>query len=132
MYDFGALYGKKIAYTTLGCKLNFAETSAIANQLKTYGAVKAGAGEQADVVIVNTCTVTEVADRKGRQAIHKIIRQHPNAIVVVTGCYAQLKPDDIGQIPGVDIVIGAEQKSQVVPMILKIRDSSVKNRKQTT
>ena len=122
MYDFGALYGKKIAYTTLGCKLNFAETSAIANQLKEYGAVKAGAGEQADVVIVNTCTVTEVADRKGRQAIHKIIRQHPNAIVVVTGCYAQLKPDDIEQIPGVDIVIGAEQKNQVVPMILMAID----------
>ena len=76
------------------------------------------AGESADVCIVNTCTVTEVADRKGRQAIHKIIRQHPGALVVVTGCYAQLRHEDIAQIPGVDIVVGAEYKKQVVPMIL--------------
>ena len=118
MFDFGCLSGKKIAYATLGCKLNFAETSSIANELKKYGAVNAAAGESADVCIVNTCTVTEVADRKGRQAIHKIIRQHPGALVVVTGCYAQLRHEDIAQIPGVDIVVGAEYKKQVVPMIL--------------
>ncbi|MBR1465212.1 MAG: tRNA (N(6)-L-threonylcarbamoyladenosine(37)-C(2))-methylthiotransferase MtaB [Bacteroidaceae bacterium] len=118
MFDFGCLSGKKIAYATLGCKLNFAETSSIANELKKYGAVNVAAGESADVCIVNTCTVTEVADRKGRQAIHKIIRQHPGALVVVTGCYAQLRHEDIAQIPGVDIVVGAEYKKQVVPMIL--------------
>ena len=118
MFDFGCLSGKKVAYATLGCKLNFAETSSIANELKKYGAVNAAAGESADVCIVNTCTVTEVADRKGRQAIHKIIRQHPGALVVVTGCYAQLRHEDIAQIPGVDIVVGAEYKKQVVPMIL--------------
>ncbi len=118
MFDFGCLSGKKIAYATLGCKLNFAETSSIANELKKYGAVNVEAGESADVCIVNTCTVTEVADRKGRQAIHKIIRQHPGALVVVTGCYAQLRHEDIAQIPGVDIVVGAEYKKQVVPMIL--------------
>ena len=118
MFDFGCLSGKKIAYATLGCKLNFAETSSIANELKKYGAVNVAAGESADVYIVNTCTVTEVADRKGRQAIHKIIRQHPGALVVVTGCYAQLRHEDIAQIPGVDIVVGAEYKKQVVPMIL--------------
>ena len=118
MFDFGCLSGKKIAYATLGCKLNFAETSSIANELKKYGAVNVEAGESADVCIVNTCTVTEVADRKGRQAIHKIIRQHPGALVVVTGCYAQLRHKDIAQIPGVDIVVGAEYKKQVVPMIL--------------
>lgn len=119
MLDFGCLSGKKIAYATLGCKLNFAETSSIANELKSYGAVKAMEGEKADICIVNTCTVTEVADRKGRQAIHKIIRQHPGALVVVTGCYAQLRHEDIARIPGVDIVVGAEFKKQVVPMILE-------------
>ena len=122
MFDFGCLSGKKIAYATLGCKLNFAETSSIANELKTYGAVKAEEGERADICIVNTCTVTEVADRKGRQAIHKIIRQHPDALMVVTGCYAQLRHDEIAKIPGVDIVVGAEFKKQVVPMILAALD----------
>lgn len=118
MFDSGCLSGKKIAYATLGCKLNFAETSSIANELRKYGAVNAMKGEDADICIVNTCTVTEVADRKGRQAIHKIIRQHPRALMVVTGCYAQLRHDDIANIPGVDIVVGAEFKKQVVPMIL--------------
>ena len=119
MFDIGCLAGKKIAYHTLGCKLNFAETSTIANELKSYGARNAESGEVADICVVNTCTVTEVADRKCRQAIHKIIKNHPGALVVVTGCYAQLKPDEIINIPGVDIVIGAEFKKQVVPMILK-------------
>lgn len=118
MFDFGCLSGKKIAYTTLGCKLNFAETSSIAAELKSYGAVKAEADEKADICIVNTCSVTEVADRKGRQAIHKIIRRHPGALVVVTGCYAQLRHNEIADIPGVDIVVGAEAKKQVVPLIL--------------
>ena len=130
MFDFGCLSGKKIAYTTLGCKLNFAETASIASELKSYGAVKAEAGEKADICIVNTCTVTEVADRKGRQAIHKITRLHPDALVVVTGCYAQLKHDDIAAIPGVDIVVGAEFKKQVIPMILMALDE--KNRQMMT
>lgn len=106
-----------MAFATLGCKLNFAETSSIATELRHSGVVDAPKNEPADICIVNTCTVTEVADRKGRQAIKKIIRQNPGALVVVTGCYAQLKHETIAQIPGVDIVIGAEHKSQVIPLI---------------
>ena len=118
MLDSGLLSGKKLCFYTLGCKLNFAESSAIASELRSYGAVNASKGETADICIVNTCSVTEVADRKGRQAIHKIVKNNPDALVVVTGCYAQLKPLVIENLPGVDIVIGAESKSQVVPQVL--------------
>ena len=118
MLDSGLLSGKKLCFYTLGCKLNFAESSAIASELRSYGAVNASKGETADICIVNTCSVTEVADRQGRQAIHKIVKNNPDALVVVTGCYAQLKPLVIENLPGVDIVIGAESKSQVVPQVL--------------
>ena len=77
MLDFSILAGKKIAFSTLGCKLNFAESSSIASQLREHGAVMAEQGQAADICVVNTCTVTEVADRKGRQAIKKIIRMNP-------------------------------------------------------
>lgn len=112
--------GLKAAYFTLGCKLNFAETSTIGQQLREAGIEMAGEGEVADVCIVNTCSVTEVADHKCRQAIHKLVRKHPGALVVVTGCYAQLKPDQVVGIEGVDLVLGAEEKGQVVPRILQL------------
>lgn len=119
MIDTNILVGKKVAFSTLGCKLNFAESSSIATEMRRMGAVDAAKDEPADICIVNTCTVTEVADRKGRQAIKKIIRQHPGALVAVTGCYAQLQHETIARIPGVDIVIGAEHKSQVIPLIME-------------
>lgn len=125
MINLNILAGKTVAYTTLGCKLNFAETSSIATSLKELGVVKAEEGEKADICIVNTCTVTDVADSKGRQAINKIIRQNPNALVVVTGCYAQLKHNEIAHIPGVDIVVGAEHKSQIIPLIIDAIQSKV-------
>ncbi len=118
MIDNGVIVGKKIRFSTLGCKLNFAESSAIVSRLRQYGALDAAQDEKADICIVNTCTVTEVADSKGRQAIKKIIRQNPNALIVVTGCYAQLKHQVLQDIPGVDIIVGAEHKSQVVPLIV--------------
>ena len=101
---------KKIAFQTLGCKLNFAETSALGRQLKEIGFEKCKANEEADVVIINTCSVTDTADKKGRQMIHRMVKKHPNAYVVVTGCYAQLKPEEIANIEGVDLVLGANEK----------------------
>lgn len=119
MIDSSILQGKKAAFFTLGCKLNFAETSTVAQQLMHYGVTKAAKGEVADVVVVNTCSVTEVADHKCRQAIHRLVKQHPGAFVVVTGCYAQLKPQEIIETSGVDLVLGSEQKANIIPMILE-------------
>ena len=118
MIDSSILQGKKAAFFTLGCKLNFAETSTVAQQLMRYGVTKAAKGEVADLVVVNTCSVTEVADHKCRQAIHRLVKQHPGAFVVVTGCYAQLKPQEIIETPGVDLVLGSEQKANIIPAIL--------------
>ena len=110
-------YSWKAAYFTLGCKLNFAETSTVGQELKAAGVRTAQKGEVADVCVVNTCSVTEVADHKCRQAIHKLVRQHPGALVVVTGCYAQLQPEQVAGIEGVDLVLGAEEKGQVVEQV---------------
>lgn len=90
----------------------------MAQQLMRYGVRKAAKGEVADIVVVNTCSVTEVADHKCRQAIHRLVKQHPGAFVVVTGCYAQLKPQEIVETEGVDLVLGSEQKGNIIPAIL--------------
>ncbi len=111
------LQGLTAAYFTLGCKLNFAETSTIAHQLEQEGVRKVRAGEHADICIVNTCSVTEVADHKCRQAIHKLVRQHPGAFVIVMGCYAQLKPDEVAAIPGVSRVLSQGEKGEVVRIV---------------
>ena len=111
------LQGKRAAYFTLGCKLNFAETSAIAQALAAEGVSSVCKGEHADICIVNTCSVTEVADHKCRQAIHKMVRQHPGALVVVTGCYAQLKPQEVSAIEGVSLVLDQDKKGRVVDII---------------
>src|SRR5690554_4652979 len=110
MIDHSVFNNKKVVFHTLGCKLNFAETSAIGKKMREEGFVKAKSGEQADVCVINTCSVTDVADRKCRQAIGKLHRQHPNALMVVTGCYAQLKPEEIANIEGVNLVLGANEK----------------------
>ncbi|MBR3455774.1 MAG: tRNA (N(6)-L-threonylcarbamoyladenosine(37)-C(2))-methylthiotransferase MtaB [Bacteroidaceae bacterium] len=117
MIDTSILQGKKAAYFTLGCKLNFAETSSIGDALKRLGVQTAEEGEVADICVVNTCSVTEVADRKCRQGIRRMVKAHPGAFVVVTGCYAQLRPDDILEIDGVDLVVGTEQKGDIVNLI---------------
>lgn len=103
----------KAAYQTLGCKLNFAETSSLRDLLESEGVQTAARGEKADICIVNTCSVTDVADHKCRQAIHRFTREHPGAFVVVMGCYAQLKADEIAAFEGVDLVLGMEQKGKV-------------------
>lgn len=111
------LTDKKAAYHTLGCKLNFAETSSLRDRMEREGVVTARPGEKADICIINTCSVTDVADHKCRQAIHRFTREHPGAFVVVMGCYAQLKADEIATFDGVDLVLGMEQKGEVVRYI---------------
>lgn len=124
---------KKAAYLTLGCKLNFAETSAIGRQLSQVGVRKVREGETADICVINTCSVTELADKKCRQAVRKMIKENPGAYVIVTGCYAQLKPEDIAGIKGVDIVLGSEQKLDVVAYLdeLKKKDKGVVHTSKT-
>lgn len=114
MIDKTVFENKIAAYYTLGCKLNFAETSTIGKVLAEQGVRKARAGEKADICVVNTCSVTELADKKCRQAIRRINKQHPGAFIVVTGCYAQLKPEEVSHIEGVDLVLGAEQKLDIL------------------
>ena len=112
------LKGKKAVYYTLGCKLNFAETSTIQKQLEAVGVETAKNGEAADICIVNTCSVTEVADSKSRQAINRLHRKHPEARIIVTGCYAQLHPEKIAALEGVSIVIGKEElRNNVITLL---------------
>jgi MiaB-like protein len=108
---------KKVFFYTLGCKLNFAETSHISKLLVDNGFSVAHRGEAADVCIVNTCSVTDTADRKCRQAIHKIASDNPNAFIIVTGCYAQVNPSEIEQIDGVDLVLGAKEKFDILKVM---------------
>lgn len=114
MTDTTIFQNKKAVYYTLGCKLNFAETSTIGKILKEAGVRTARKGEQADICVINTCSVTEMADKKCRQAIHRLAKEHPGAFIVVTGCYAQLKPGQVADIEGVDLVLGAEQKGDLM------------------
>ena len=105
---------KTVAFHSLGCKLNFLELSYIGKLLLNNGYRKVIKDEEADICIINTCSVTEVADRKDRQAIKQMIKKNPNAFVIVTGCYAQLKPEEIGEIEGVDLVLGTQQKFDIL------------------
>ena len=114
MIDTTVFQDKKAAFYTLGCKLNFSETSTIGKMLKEAGVRAVRKGEKADICVINTCSVTEVADKKCRQAIHRLVKNHPGAFVVVTGCYAQLKPEQVASIEGVDVVLGAEQKGELM------------------
>lgn len=117
MIDSSVFQGKKAVYHTLGCKLNFSETSTFAKSLEEMGVVEAGKDEPADICLINTCSVTEVADHKCRQAIHKLVRQNPNAFVVVTGCYAQLETEKVSNIEGVNLVLGANEKANLIQFL---------------
>ena len=110
----------KISFTTLGCKLNFAESSALGKALLERGHTRAKKDEPADICVINTCSVTDAADHKDRQMIHRIRRQNPNAILIVTGCYAQLKPDEIAHIEGVDYVLGQNEKFHLTEFIERL------------
>ena len=117
MIDSSAFQGKKAKYFTLGCKLNFSETSTFGKMLGEMGVVTARKDEQADICLINTCSVTDVADHKCRQAIHRLVRENPGAFVVVTGCYAQLEPEKISRIDGVDLVLGSNEKANLVQFL---------------
>lgn len=123
MIDSTIFENKTAAYYTLGCKLNFAETSTIGKTLAEHGIRKARPGEKADICVINTCSVTELADKKCRQAIRRIGKQNPGALMVVTGCYAQLKPEEVAHIEGVDLVLGAEQKLDIMKYIEQLHKS---------
>lgn len=125
MIDTTVFQDKTAVYYTLGCKLNFSETSTIGKTLREAGVRTARKGEKADICVVNTCSVTEMADKKCRQAIHRLVKQHPGAFVVVTGCYAQLKPGDVAKIEGVDLVLGAEQKSDLMQYLGNLQKQEV-------
>ena len=117
MIDTSIFHGKTAAYYTLGCKLNFSETSTFGQMLSELGVRTAAKGERADLCLINTCSVTEVADHKCRQAIRRFARQNPGAFVVVTGCYAQLEPQQVSGIEGVDLVLGANEKANLIQFL---------------
>ena len=108
---------KKVAFYTLGCKLNFSETSTIARNFENQGFAKVDFNEVPDIFVINTCSVTENADKKCRQIVKKALQVNPNAFVTMIGCYAQLKPEEISSIPGVDLVLGANEKFNILDHI---------------
>ena len=114
MIDSAAFQGKTAKFYTLGCKLNFSETSTFARTLYNMGVHEAKKSEVADIVLINTCSVTEVADHKCRQIINRMIRQNPGAFVIVTGCYAQLESETVANIEGVNLVLGSNEKANLV------------------
>ena len=114
MIDTSAFQGKTAAYYTLGCKLNFSETSTFGKMLQGMGVRTVGRGERADICLINTCSVTEVADHKCRQAINRMVRENPGSFVIVTGCYAQLASERISKMEGVDLVLGSNEKANLI------------------
>ena len=113
----------KVRFVTLGCKLNFAESSALGKELLLRGHQRASLNEVPDVCVVNTCSVTDAADHKDRQTINQLHRKYPNAIIIVTGCYAQLQPQQIAQIEGVDYVLGQNEKYSITQLVDELCDS---------
>src|SRR6187551_2289945 len=111
---------RSIAFHTLGCKLNFSETSMLSRQLEGEGFLKKEFEDEADVYVINTCSVTDNADKECRQLVRRIQRKAPQSMVVITGCYAQLKPKEIAGIPGVDLVLGAAEKFNLASHIAEL------------
>ncbi len=130
---------KKVSFYTLGCKLNFSETSTIARQFIDAGYAKVDFEETPDIYVINTCSVTENADKKCKQLVKRALKINPEAFVAIIGCYAQLKPQEIAQIPGVDVVLGANEKFNVIEHIegidhkgnvAKVENESIKETKE--
>ena len=116
----------RVAFHTLGCKVNHYETEAMREAFVSRGAISAGEDEPADVYIINTCTVTNIADRKSRQYIRRMKKVNPDALIVVTGCYAQVEPDEVASMPEVDLVVGNGQKSRICELVMeKLSDKGV-------
>lgn len=128
---------KKVAFYTLGCKLNFSETSTIARNFENQGFAKVDFTDRPDIFIINTCSVTENADKKCRNIVKKALKINPEAFVTMIGCYAQLKPGEISTIPGVDLVLGANEKFNILDHIEKLEKKEIaevksNNIKETT
>ena len=117
--------GKKVALETLGCKLNFSETSAIANSLEEAGFERVEFGEKADLYVINTCSVTNAGDKSSRNAIRRAVRLNQDAFVVVIGCYAQLKPEEIARIEGADLVLGMEEKFNIPSLLGDLKKKEI-------
>jgi threonylcarbamoyladenosine tRNA methylthiotransferase MtaB len=115
-----------VAFYTLGCKLNFSETSTISRQLETAGLIKKEFTEAADIYVINTCSVTDHADRKCKKVVKEALKYNPNAFIVIIGCYAQLKPTEIANIPGVDLVLGAAEKFNLIQHLSGIEKKNEK------
>ncbi len=124
MIDNSTFGNATALYHTLGCKLNFAETSSVARLMGEHGIRRVTPGETPDIVVVNTCSVTELADKKCRQAIRGFARRYPDAAIVVTGCYAQLKSDEVASLPGVKVVAGTDQKLKLLEFLSEWRDTA--------
>ena len=116
---------KKVAFHTLGCKLNFAETSTIARSFPEAEFVRVSSDSRADIYVINTCTVTDAADRKCRQAVRKIINHHPDAFIAVVGCYAQMRQAEVAAIEGVDLVLGTYEKFDIASYIDNISKRNI-------
>ncbi len=114
MIDRAVFENKKVAFFTLGCKLNFSETSGVARTMLNAGFQRVSFSEKADVYVINTCSVTEIADKKCKQAIKRAVKKNPDAFVIVTGCFAQLKPGAVSEIDGVDLILGSNEKMDVL------------------
>ena len=111
---------RRVNFHTLGCKLNFSESSTLAREFEEGGFVRVAPDAEADICVVNSCSVTEHADKKCRNLIRKLHRRNPGAIIAVTGCYAQLKPQEIAAIEGVDIVLGNNDKGDLYKRVLEL------------
>lgn len=116
--------GKKAAFCTLGCKLNFSETSSIASSMEEIGFTRVEFDEVADVYVINTCSVTGAGEKSSRNMIRRALRKNPEAVIVVTGCYAQLKPEEISRIGGVDLVLGTTEKYRIPELVGKLSGKS--------
>lgn len=123
--------GKKAAFYTLGCKLNFSETSTIANSLEEVGFERVDFEEKADVYVINTCSVTNQGDKASRNIIRKAARRNPDALIIVVGCYSQLKPDEVGHIEGVDMVLGTQEKFHIAAYLGDLKKRPVTEIKTT-
>ena len=113
---------RRVSFHTLGCKLNFSESSAIAREFEQGGFVRVAPDSEADICVINSCSVTEHADKKCRNIIRKLHRRNPSAIIAVTGCYAQLRPDDIAKIDGVDIVLSNNDKGELYKRVAELTE----------
>lgn len=131
MFNRSLFANKKAKYHTLGCKLNFSETSTFARQLEQLGVETIESDEPADLCLINTCSVTEVANQKGRQLIKRMVRENPQAFVVVTGCYAQLSPNEVAAIQGVDLVLGSNEKANLVQLLCDAWTQRLLNTEET-